>query len=153
MGGLSNVNLENVIRKKTPYKSLYGYIKKASGKTRIKPRTRIRTPKRTHKNPDRSEAIKSPSLSDLTWEDSLSSQVIRDDLSIIQELPQNEREAIMKPVRDMAPESLPQVVSQACNKFVEDFVPDTFDRRRKALLHKVGVDCERNFRNTVSSWY
>jgi len=41
----------------------------------------------------------------------------------------------MKPVHDMVPGSLRQVVSKACNRFVEDFAPDTFDRTRKALLH------------------
>ena len=63
-------------------------------------------------------------------EDALSSQVLRDDLEIIQKSAEEEKKIIMEPARNMVPEFLPSVVSNTYNKFAEKFVPNNPDGMR-----------------------
>ncbi|CAG8528304.1 2986_t:CDS:2, partial [Dentiscutata heterogama] len=75
------------------------------------------------------------SISKLTWKDPLASQVISDDSALVQQLPDRQKELFMKPKDDMVPSSLPQIIRDKCNEFVEDFVNEDMDILPRQLKH------------------
>ncbi|CAG8809996.1 24093_t:CDS:2, partial [Cetraspora pellucida] len=75
------------------------------------------------------------SISKLTWKDPLASQVISDDSALVQQLPDRQKELFMKPKDDIVPSSLPQIIRDKCNEFVEDFVNEDMDILPRQLKH------------------
>src|SRR6185312_13304025 len=75
------------------------------------------------------DQIGSISVSNLTWEDALSSQVLRMTCPLYKSCHKRSKKLSWSQ-RKMVPERLPAVVSKACNKFANN--PDV---TREALLH------------------
>ncbi|RHZ77626.1 hypothetical protein Glove_174g208 [Diversispora epigaea] len=80
-------------------------------------------------------SINKVSISELTWEDPLASQVISDDSDLVLNLPIQLRDSFMKPVRQMVPPFLPPIIQEKCNEFVENFIGRGIDSLSRKLVH------------------
>ncbi|RHZ43982.1 hypothetical protein Glove_784g14 [Diversispora epigaea] len=80
-------------------------------------------------------SINKVSISELTWEDPLASQVISDDSNLVLNLPIQLRDSFMKPVRQMVPPFLPPIIQEKCNEFVENFIGRGIDSLSRKLVH------------------
>ncbi|RHZ54562.1 hypothetical protein Glove_426g38 [Diversispora epigaea] len=80
-------------------------------------------------------SINKVSISELTWEDPLASQVISDDSNLVLSLPIQLRDSFMKPVRQMVPPFLPPIIQEKYNKFVENFIGRDIDSLSRKLVH------------------
>ncbi|RHZ72309.1 hypothetical protein Glove_243g122 [Diversispora epigaea] len=80
-------------------------------------------------------SINKVSISELTWEDPLASQVISDDSDLVLNLPIQLRNSFMKPVRQMVLPFLPPIIQEKCNEFVENFIGRGIDSLSRKLVH------------------
>ncbi|RHZ45686.1 hypothetical protein Glove_661g55 [Diversispora epigaea] len=80
-------------------------------------------------------SINKVSISELTWEDPLASQVISDDSDLVLNLPIQLRDFFMKPVRQMVSPFLPPIIQEKCNEFVENFIGRGIDSLSRKLVH------------------
>ncbi|RIA91217.1 hypothetical protein C1645_822375 [Glomus cerebriforme] len=79
--------------------------------------------------------VSAVSVSELTWKDPLANQVITDDSDLVQTLPERQRESFMKPVEDMVPSSLPQIIWEKCEEFVVNFAESNMSILPQKLSH------------------
>ncbi|RHZ63714.1 hypothetical protein Glove_328g94 [Diversispora epigaea] len=80
-------------------------------------------------------SINKVSISELTWEDPLASQVISDDSDLVLNLPIQLRDSFIKPVRQMVPPFLSPIIQEKCNEFVENFIGRGIDSLSRKLVH------------------
>ncbi|CAG8515360.1 10656_t:CDS:2, partial [Paraglomus brasilianum] len=77
-------------------------------------------------------------VSNLTWDNPLSSKVISDEIiqnEIIQKLDEDNRVDFLKPVSDRVPKFLPANVEAVCKQFVDNFVPENADVSYEKYSH------------------
>ncbi|RHZ81530.1 hypothetical protein Glove_119g17 [Diversispora epigaea] len=81
-------------------------------------------------------SINKVSISELTWEDPLASQVISDDSDLVLNLPIQLRDSFMvkTSTADGTP-FLPPVIQEKCNEFVENFIGRGIDSLSRKLVH------------------
>ncbi|CAJ0841362.1 12703_t:CDS:2 [Entrophospora sp. SA101] len=79
--------------------------------------------------------INNMSISGLTWEDPLASQVISDNSELVHQLPEQSKYAFMKPARLMIPPTLPLTVQNKCSDYVANFIENRIIVPQRKLSH------------------
>ena len=74
-------------------------------------------------------------ISELTWKDSLASQVISDKSELIQSLSPQYQEKFKKPIKFMVPSHIPSIIQKKCDEFVISFTNDHVNNISQKLIH------------------
>ena len=73
-------------------------------------------------------------IEELNWKNPLASQVISDNSSLVQQLPNQLQHTFMKPARQMIP-TLPLIIQSKCNDFISSFTGNHMIDTSRKFLH------------------
>jgi len=79
-------------------------------------------------------AVNNIFIEELSWKNPLASQVISDNSSLVQQLPNQLQHTFMKLARQMIP-TLPSIIQSKCNDFISSFTENYIINTSQKLLH------------------